>query len=32
MARMREFEAGFEQGVESFLRVYPQYIEQVKPE
>jgi hypothetical protein len=32
MARMREFEAGFEQGVESFLGVYPQYIEQVKPE
>jgi hypothetical protein len=28
MARMR----GFEQGVDSFLRVYPQYIEQVKPE
>jgi hypothetical protein len=32
MARMREFETSFEQGVESFLRVYPQYIEQVKPE
>src|ERR1700678_1142411 len=32
MARMREFEAGFEQGVESFLRVYPSYIEQVRPE
>ena len=32
MARMREFEAGFEQGVESFLGVYPQYIEQVRPE
>jgi hypothetical protein len=32
MAQMREFESGFEQGVESFLRVYPQYIEQVKPE
>jgi len=32
MARMREFEAGFEQGVDGFLRVYPQYIEQVKPE
>jgi hypothetical protein len=31
MARMREFETGFEQGVESFLRVYPQYIEQVRP-
>jgi hypothetical protein len=32
MARMREFEAGFEQGVESFLGVYPQYIEQLRPE
>ena len=32
MARMREFEAGFEQGVECFLGVYPQYIEQVRPE
>ena len=32
MARMREFEASFEQGVDSFLRVYPQYIEQVRPE
>jgi hypothetical protein len=32
MARMREFEAGFEQAVESFLYVYPQYIEQVRPE
>jgi hypothetical protein len=32
MARMREFEAAFEQGVESFLAVYPQYIEQVRPE
>jgi hypothetical protein len=31
-ARMREFEASFEQGVESFLKVYPQYIEQVRPE
>jgi hypothetical protein len=31
-ARMREFEAGFEQGVEGFLQVYPQYIEQVRPE
>jgi hypothetical protein len=30
--RMREFEASFEQGVESFLQVYPQYIEQVRPE
>jgi hypothetical protein len=29
---MREFEACFEQGVESFLQVYPQYIEQVRPE
>jgi len=32
MARMREFEASFEQGVEGFLAVYPQYIEQVRPE
>lgn len=32
MARMREFEASFEQGVESFLNVYPQYIDQVRPE
>jgi hypothetical protein len=32
MARMREFEVSFEQGVDSFLRVYPQYIEQVRPE
>jgi hypothetical protein len=32
MARMREFEASFEQAVESFLNVYPQYIEQVRPE
>jgi len=31
-ARMREFEASFEQGVEAFLAVYPQYIEQVRPE
>ena len=31
--RMREFEASFEQGVEeSFLQVYPPYIEQVRPE
>ena len=30
--RMREFEASFEQGVEGFLQVYPQYIEQVRPE
>ena len=30
--RMREFEASFEQGVESFLQIYPQYIEQVRPE
>jgi len=29
---MREFEASFEQGVEAFLTVYPQYIEQVRPE
>jgi hypothetical protein len=32
MARMREFEAGFEQAVGSFLSFYPQYIEQVRPE
>jgi hypothetical protein len=32
MARMREFEASFDQGVESFLAVYPQYIEQVRPD
>jgi hypothetical protein len=32
MARMREFEASFEQGVDSFLAVYPQYIDQVRPE
>ena len=32
MERMREFEASFEQGVESFLAVYPQYVEQVRPE
>jgi len=32
MEKMREFEAGFEQGVESFLAVYPQYIDQVRPE
>jgi hypothetical protein len=32
MARMREFEASFEQAVEGFLSVYPQYIEQVRPE
>ena len=32
MERMREFEASFEQGVESFLAVYPQYIDQVRPE
>jgi hypothetical protein len=30
--RMREFEASFEQGMESFIQVYPQYIEQVRPE
>jgi hypothetical protein len=32
MARMREFEASFDAGVEAFLRVYPQYVEQVRPE
>jgi hypothetical protein len=31
MERMREFEASFEQGVDSFLAVYPQYIDQVRP-
>ena len=31
-ARMREFEASFEQGVEAFLAIYPQYIDQVRPE
>jgi len=29
---MRVFESSFEQGVESFLDVYPQYIAQVRPE
>jgi hypothetical protein len=32
MARMREFEASFDAAVDGFLRVYPEYIEQVKPE
>lgn len=32
MARMREFEASFDAGVDAFLGVYPQYIEQVRPE
>ncbi|MFC5861748.1 hypothetical protein ACFPT7_05545 [Acidicapsa dinghuensis] len=32
MARMREFEASFDEGVEAFLSVYPGYIEQVRPE
>ena len=32
MKHMREFEASFEQGVESFLAIYPQYVEQVRPE
>jgi len=32
MERMRGFEASFQQGVESFLAVYPQYIDQVRPE
>ena len=31
-ARMREFEASFAQGVESFLDFYPSYIEHVRPE
>ncbi len=32
MERTREFEASFEQGVKSFLAVYPEYIDQVRPE
>jgi hypothetical protein len=32
MARMREFESSFDQAVDAFLRVYPEYIEQVRPE
>lgn len=32
MARMRDFEATFDSAVDAFLRVYPQYIEQVRPE
>lgn len=32
MSRMREFEASFDQGVDSFLTVYPQYVDQVRPE
>lgn len=32
MARMREFEASFDAGVDGFLRVYPEYIKQVRPE
>ena len=32
MSRMREFEASFEQGVDSFLTVYPLYVDQVRPE
>ena len=32
MARMREFEASFDAGVDAFLHVYPQYVEQVRPE
>lgn len=32
MARMREFEASFDAGVDAFLRVYPVYIEQVRPD
>ncbi len=32
MGRMREFEASFDQGVNSFLTVYPQYVDQVRPE
>jgi len=32
MARMREFEASFDLAADAFLRVYPEYIEQVRPE
>lgn len=32
MARMREFEASFDAGVDAFLRVYPDYVEQARPE
>jgi hypothetical protein len=32
MARMREFEASFDAAVDGFLRVYPEYIGQVRPE
>jgi hypothetical protein len=32
MARMREFEASFDQAVDAFLRVYPEYNAQVRPE
>ena len=32
MAQMREFEASFDSSVDAFLRVYPEYIEQVRPE
>ncbi len=32
MEKMREFETSFEQGIESFLAVYPQYIDQMRPE
>ncbi len=32
MEKMREFETSFEQGIENFLAVYPQYIDQVRPE
>jgi len=32
MARMREFEVSFDAGVDAFLHVYPQYVEQVRPE
>ncbi len=32
MEKMREFEASFERGVDNFLAVYPQYIDQVRPE
>ena len=32
MARMREFAASFDAEVDAFLRVYPQYVDQVRPE
>lgn len=32
LKQMREFEANFAKSVENFLEIYPQYIEQVRPE